>query len=424
MGQESKNWGFAEVEATVVGALLRFCGGVSVLDRSTIERWRVRWESCGAKDREKWSESVRQVTSTLESEEASTEEAIRALRWLFTYPVGDGRGVSVSGIMSLGDQLWRRVEYTDDNYELEDRVVKAAGLDNSVDNSVAVRYTWLYRWTDLGFPTVKISPEFAAAAMTSVAQPEVLYALRLPWSAFLIEMPKQPVLYVMDDRRPIPIAVDRVVVYAEKVDSKMREEKTRHQHPIDFETCWTIMVESSESETSMGVMRSSPGNLGRPRSYCPVCDKNGVVVRISDDLASEHPWDDVSDQHDKTTMLVGRLVVGVVCALTDLRHVREVGGGAHARWGGRAHRTPTMVPEKRVYQLTTPITVNLVDHVVEYQLHKKGKWKLALRYVVRGHQKLQPCGPRHEQRKVIWVHPYWRGPSDAPIAVRSHDLKP
>jgi hypothetical protein len=40
--------------------------------------------------------------------------------------------------------------------------------------------------------------------------------------------------------------------------------------------------------------------------------------------------------------------------------------------------------------------------------------------LVRGHWKRQPCGHELQDRKWIQIEPYWRGPEDAPIAVRSH----
>lgn len=32
----------------------------------------------------------------------------------------------------------------------------------------------------------------------------------------------------------------------------------------------------------------------------------------------------------------------------------------------------------------------------------------------------QVCGPANAERRLTWVEPYWRGPEDAQIPVRSH----
>jgi hypothetical protein len=45
-------------------------------------------------------------------------------------------------------------------------------------------------------------------------------------------------------------------------------------------------------------------------------------------------------------------------------------------------------------------------------------WVVTLRQEVAGHFKLQPHGPGHTQRRLIWVDSYHRGPEDAPIKPR------
>jgi hypothetical protein len=41
--------------------------------------------------------------------------------------------------------------------------------------------------------------------------------------------------------------------------------------------------------------------------------------------------------------------------------------------------------------------------------------KLKVRFIVKGHAKLQPCGPGRSDRKLIWVDAYPKGPDDAPF---------
>jgi hypothetical protein len=44
---------------------------------------------------------------------------------------------------------------------------------------------------------------------------------------------------------------------------------------------------------------------------------------------------------------------------------------------------------------------------------RKSGWKLRNQHIVRGHFKEQPCGPKGQNRKTIWIEPYWRGPEGA-----------
>ena len=40
------------------------------------------------------------------------------------------------------------------------------------------------------------------------------------------------------------------------------------------------------------------------------------------------------------------------------------------------------------------------------------RWKLAQRYIVRGHWRQQPHGEGRALRKDLWIEPHWRGPAD------------
>jgi len=47
----------------------------------------------------------------------------------------------------------------------------------------------------------------------------------------------------------------------------------------------------------------------------------------------------------------------------------------------------------------------------------RGTWKLAARFVVRGHWRNQAHGPNRELRKRMWIEPHWKGPEDVTEAL-------
>jgi len=395
---------FDAMERLIVRTVTKLSGRVTEIDKLALTTLRGRWADCSEATRSRWfawvQKTVVQIDSATNMSPSSTR---RASALLLTYPLSNGRrGWDIPSLMSLGDQLWHMVEYSTDDAIIEPHIREVVRYRDD-DTSISARYTWLYRWTEMAFPTVKISAPFAAACMTTLAPDDVLDDLRLPWRSFLIDMPMQPVLYMFDQRdstASFPVA--RIGVSFDDTTSR-----------------WTLMITgTSDNEiVSAGLASRS---LGRSVHYCPECGGNHTVHPVE---LVEHPWDEFTDQHDKTMMLVGRLVVGVICAITDPKEVAKVNRHAHDQWGTRTKRSGEM-PEQRIYQITTPVKVDLVEHVTEYQLHKqKGKWSLALRRTVAGHRKMQPCGPHHSQRTRIWIQPYWRGPLDAPIAVRSHIIK-
>ncbi|MHC9556088.1 hypothetical protein ACQQ68_10970 [Corynebacterium diphtheriae] len=44
-----------------------------------------------------------------------------------------------------------------------------------------------------------------------------------------------------------------------------------------------------------------------------------------------------------------------------------------------------------------------------------GERHLSVRFMVRGHWRQQACGPKHGQRKPLFIQPFMKGPDDAPV---------
>jgi|WetSurMetagenome_2_1015567.scaffolds.fasta_scaffold15926_7 hypothetical protein len=247
---------------------------------------------------------------------------------------------------------------------------------------------WMLKWVEHGLPVIKVSPKYAAAAMATRTTPEVLADLRPPWEAFMISMPKTEVLYLFDNKeKPYPVSE----IYVLCVDGK-----------------WSMLVSSPDSTISTW------------RSGVP-------PERLADEVIEELKHEPleflrVSSKDDQTMSLTGRLVIAVVCGMTNQDHVVEVDKKTHDAYRNR--RRSSKVPVARVYQINEPIFLDLVEAVRGYQLgtHRKGH-RLNVQTMVTGHRKNQPHGPRQSLRKTIWVMPYWRGPEDAPIAVRPHAIK-
>jgi hypothetical protein len=68
------------------------------------------------------------------------------------------------------------------------------------------------------------------------------------------------------------------------------------------------------------------------------------------------------------------------------------------------------------YRFTGPVPIDIRAQVKENI--STGGGALHVQTLVRGHWKMQPCGPGRAERKHIHVMPYWKGPIDAPVALR------
>ena len=77
---------------------------------------------------------------------------------------------------------------------------------------------------------------------------------------------------------------------------------------------------------------------------------------------------------------------------------------------GERRRVDRELPALRVLQLSTGATVARSE--------SGGSVEWSHRWMVRGHWRLQPYGPKRALRKPTWIDPYVKGPEDKPLDVR------
>ena len=242
-------------------------------------------------------------------------------------------------------------------------------------------------WADSGFPVIKISPRFAAAAMLTKALPSITAKLRAPWKSFVIELPKEPILYAASDEYP-NTAVSIIRVWESN----------------DAGTFWNV-------ET---------GIYGSDQQLIFSCNREQFGEEEGDALYRNPLKTETSSRTKNAIVLVKRLIISTVCALTNADMIEHVG---HSSKGKSKKQRSSPVPTCNIYKIVAPVTLDLVKTVQDMQLGTKKGHVLTVQSMTAGHWRWQPHGPQHTLRKHIWIQPYWRGPEDAPIAVRPHIMK-
>ncbi len=140
-------------------------------------------------------------------------------------------------------------------------------------------------------------------------------------------------------------------------------------------------------------------------------------------------WDSYSfnlptdDRDEKLHVLAGRLILNVCLAMSDKGSVKAIGRG-HSSSHSQLRSSPE--PLVRVFQVGRPISLDCRQALREF-LESPGGGRLGSRlnvqFLVRGHWKRQPFGPKSESRKWVWIQPYWKGPEEAPILSRPHQIE-
>jgi hypothetical protein len=77
------------------------------------------------------------------------------------------------------------------------------------------------------------------------------------------------------------------------------------------------------------------------------------------------------------------------------------------------------------YLLSAPVTVDMRELLAEHLAgrRKGGGASPKVQFLVRGHWRQQAHGPARALRKTIWVQPFWKGPEETRVLLRSHVLK-
>ena len=359
------------------------------------------WYSKSEADRHTWLDHLNSAQRVLREVNFKKDKRFfLVFDELFTGPAKQWSGqiLTAGELMADAHKYWKHLSQRfGRSNPTNQQVLEVLRLEINQNHMDAVSALYHYRWVDDGFPVVKISPKFAAASMCTSFDDDVIKSLRSPWRAFNIEMPIEDVLYQIDDNNA-PMRVSHIqVYYGEEAPGVVRK--------------WSIALKSG---------------IG--------CIYNHSIWMTSEELCSPQkpdddfglPWRETREWDIQSIMLAGRIVANVVCALTEPKHVRKVSPRSHESWAKRpvvSARGENL--EARIFQLTTPVTIDLVPAVREYQMHPRRRkgWKLMIQSTVKGHRKMQPCGPRHSQRQQIWIEPYPRGHPNAPIAVRAHIIK-
>jgi hypothetical protein len=227
-------------------------------------------------------------------------------------------------------------------------------------------------WGSSGFPQVVPTHKLAAALMATDPPPSA-EGVRLPWSTFAVVIPND--LLPCADKTE---AIDCVGI-STYPDADLSDRERLSLKPM----VW----------------------VGRKN--------NGFVTanafRSLDEVFK-------CTESDEAATLLMRLLVGVILEL-DSPHQREV---IRRSAPGQRSKGKKDAPKAWTFELKRDIDVDCRAWVGDYI--RSGGTSPSVRSLTRGHQKRQPYGPRGALRKWIHVAPYWRGPLDGPVAVKTHKI--
>jgi len=274
-------------------------------------------------------------------------------------------------------------------------------------------------WARCGFPTVRMSEKLAASFMVTKVPQNVVPEEIAPWETALFVLPNNTLVdheFTPENGWADPVFVDSMFVQYQSPQNQTEHLSLGINSTHASWIIWRFIKEAGlmaplkirsieemiwQSEHAKG----GPGNpLGEMVDFDP----------------KRHNYDKTAVEG--TSRMSLRFVMGTLIELGAERARIERERRVQNRADFIRARRRSKIPNAWDFQISRDVVIDCSSAVKQASLGGKGK-PLTLQSLVRGHWKNQPCGPQSSLRKFIHIEPFWRGPEDAPIAVRSHILK-
>lgn len=283
------------------------------------------------------------------------------------------------------DSILERGEASEDQGAIDELLGRAfSSMRLSVDTAQAhltmERRNWwgLSQWAAHGFQRVQLSHRLAAMlAATTIGDPQ---ALEMPWPTFMVEIPRGLLPFVDENGNEGCIAYLLITRWL-----NTGEYLIRAHGPY---------AEAYAVDTLAGLLTLK--------------DVHGTLIET---------WPEGTDLNARSVLMAMRMVAGAALMVTtNGLQPQRVQVGSRGPRRRRAQAAPTT----HVYRLTKDIKLDVRECVTSYIRH--GGSTPSVQSLVAGHWKRQAYGTGNTLRRWVFIEPYWRGPENAPIAVRSHQL--
>lgn len=273
------------------------------------------------------------------------------------------------------------------------------------------------RWAMNGFPVLAPTHKLAASQIATSIPEDLVPDVSFPWSTFLVDVPTGLLpntvfgevrlvaltsLDVFDDAHLAltgePNPKGSVDGYALAVFGRNARP---HLYTFSDLKCLAnlrLFVNAVPDEEGVDYEKLGVENIGKVRDHRAPTDVEGEKRALE---------------------AIGRLVLGTLIELEESKpEVSSSAGKSEAVLTDDRIKRGEKYPTAWVFKLQRDVKVDVREYVHDFITHGSGK--LSVQLLVRGHRKRQAYGPKGSLRKWIHVEPYWRGPEDAPIAMRSH----
>lgn len=334
------------------------------------------------------------------------------LSWLVGHRGGD----------STEARQYLRFAFADMNADTcASNVVKA--LNWRTTQPIALTRPWFFdRWFENNCPVVRLDERTAAGlALTSLPKSVDYEDVKLPWRAFKIILPhklipstKKGAFYSSVEfhiETEAPVSGSRSYFLTSLDDTRHVDQVVRNTFKeLVCPSTWEMLPEAEDIKTWINGLGNKFAE-GDEEELLEFIEKSGGVA---------------PKEYRTISLLIARIVCGAILFMTQPNVLRRKVQRDKPRWR-QVQRDKE--PHTTDYILLPPSEMKFPDpakSVAAILALVRGENRARniqlLQWMVRGHWRNQAHGSRLQERKWIWIAPYWKGPDDSKRVIRERNV--
>jgi hypothetical protein len=263
-------------------------------------------------------------------------------------------------------------------------------------------------WYLDGMQVISLQEEVAAQLAATTIARQVLETVKMPWSSFVVRIPKNLIRY-KDFDGSIASITDILI-------SEVPGMVPPHFKMKCLGTGLSDIWEGSNSLADLLDIKVHPPEISTQAHESIVEALNTLE---ESDLPEITPKMLHLDDIDARGVQLCKNLVGALLVHFQENHLRLEAQGDFSGFDQEKNRRFPK-PLRHVFEGKMPVKIDVRKGIKEYSMH--GGKSPSVQTMVMGHWKMQPHGPRSTLRKRIYRAPYWKGNPAAKIALRPHTL--
>jgi len=276
-------------------------------------------------------------------------------------------------------------------------------------------------WRRCGAPTFRLTHGLASGLLLTDPARLPWSEVRLPFPSFVISLP--PGVIFFDDFDGSMIEATFVTINVFSVPMT-REEGEAVFDAIDDSRTLPVVIErirSMRSGPQLMIRVFSDGDKAKLYYMAPV--PTDPATTVQEVFGFENDDGMLTSRDHAANRAVGRIIVGLSQYLTTHDEGGDPTWTPRAKPQGRAHGGHAW-DVGRAVKLSREVREAAASYTRE---PGSEAWKVSSRHVVRGHMHGYWHGPRNDpsrrEKRLQWIAPFWRGPTDGPVVQRLYDAE-